>query len=170
MTSNGPSQFRIGLESVSRGATVRRKLLTVDPFAVVILGGLVALIIWLVLLGKYVPGSGLDQLGFKSASQIHESREALDAEDLAQMLEARNARRRARGEPELTIEDLELQVMQDVNELRRRREEYLADRDLDELLAATNARRRARGLPERTREEVEREFGSGPPGASRVRD
>jgi hypothetical protein len=145
-----------------------RKLLTVDPFAVVILGGLVALIIWLVLLGKYVPGSGLDQLGFKSASQIYESREALDAEDLEQMLEARNARRRARGEPELTIEDLELQVMQDVNELRRRREEYLADRDLDELLAATNARRRARGLPERTREQVEREFGPGASGGSRA--
>jgi hypothetical protein len=51
--------------------------------------------------------------------------------------------------------------MEDVNEQRRRREAYLADRELDELLEATNARRRARGLPERTREEVQREFGSG---------
>ena len=153
-----------------RDPTVGRKLRQVDPFAVVILGGLVALIIWLVLLGKYVPGSGLDQLGLKSARQIYESREALNAEDLEQMLEARNARRRARGEPELTVEDLELQVMKDVDELRRRREEYLADRDLDELLEATNARRRARGLPERTREEVQREFGRGASGASRVRD
>jgi hypothetical protein len=140
----------------------------VDPFAIVILGGLIALILWIVLLGKYAPGSGLDQIGWKSARQVYETREALEAEDLNQMLEARNARRRARGESELTVEDLELQVMQDVNEQRRRRDEYLADRDLDQLLEATNARRRARGQPERTREEVRREFGGQGPSGSRA--
>jgi hypothetical protein len=51
-----------------------------------------------------------------------------------------------------------MRVVEDMNEQRRRREEYLADRDLNELLEATNARRRARGLPERTREDVKREF------------
>jgi hypothetical protein len=132
----------------------------VDPFAVVILSGLVGLILWIVLLGKFAPGSGLDQIGWKSAREISERREELEAEDLAQMLEARNARRRARGEPELTVEDMELKVMQDVREQRRRRDEYLADRDLDQLLAATNARRRAKGLPERTREDVRSEFGA----------
>jgi hypothetical protein len=132
----------------------------VDPFAVVILSGLAGLILWIVLLGKYAPGSGLDQVGWKSAREISETREALEADDLAQMLEARNARRRARGEPEETVEDLELRVMQDLGEQRRRRDEYLADRDLDDLLEATNARRRARGLRDRTREEVRREFGA----------
>ncbi len=126
----------------------------------VILSGLVGLILWIVLLGKFAPGSGLDQIGWKSAREISERREELEAEDLAQMLEARNARRRARGEPELTVEDMELKVMQDVREQRRRRDEYLADRDLDQLLAATNARRRAKGLPERTREDVRSEFGA----------
>ena len=57
------------------------------------------------------------------------------------------------------MHDLELQVVSDLNEQRRRREQYLADSDLDQLLEATNARRRARGLPERTRADVEREFG-----------
>jgi hypothetical protein len=136
------------------------KLHAVDPFAVVILSGLVGLILWIVLLGKYAPGSGLDQIGWKSAREISETREALEADDLAQMLEARNARRRARGEPEETVEDLELRVMHDLGEQRRRRDEYLADQDLDQLLAATNARRRARGLPERTRDEVRSEFGA----------
>ena len=126
----------------------------------VILSGLVGLILWIVLLGKFAPGSGLDQIGWKSAREISERREELEAEDLAQMLEARNARRRARGEPELTVEDMELKVMQDVREQRRRRDEYLADRDLDQLLEATNARRRAKGLPERTREDVRSEFGA----------
>ena len=107
----------------------------------------------------------MEQLGLRSARQISEEREELEAEDLAQMLEAHNERRRRRGEPEVSVADLELQVMDDFNEQRRRREAYLADRELDQLLEATNARRRARGLPERTREEVQREFGTGAPGA-----
>jgi hypothetical protein len=104
----------------------------------------------------------MEQLGLRSAREISETREALEAEDLEQMLAAHNARRRARGEAEVTVSDLEMQVAADLNDQRRRREEYLADRDLDELLAATNARRRARGLPERTREEAREEFGGGP--------
>ncbi len=77
------------------------------------------------------------------------------------MLVAHNARRRARGQAEVTVADLELRVMEDLNEQRRRQAQYAADRELDELLEATNARRRARGLPERTREEAKREFGAG---------
>ncbi len=132
-----------------------------DPFALVLLGGLIAGILFFWLLGKYYPGSGLEQLGLKSAREIVETREALDAEDLEQMLSAHNARRRKRGEREVTVADLEQRVMEEVREQRRRQEEYLADRELDQLLEATNARRRARGLPERSREEVLREFGTG---------
>jgi hypothetical protein len=134
----------------------------VDPFALVLLAAFVALILWIWLLGKYYPGSGLEQLGIKPAREISETRERLEAEDLEQMLSAANARRRAKGKSEVTVADLELQVMEDVKEQRRRREEYLAERELDELLEATNARRRARGLPERTRAEALREFGAGP--------
>jgi hypothetical protein len=135
----------------------------VDPFAVVILCSLAALILFCVLLGRFYPGSGLEQLGMRSAREIIETREALDAEDLEQMLAARNERRRARGEPEMSQADVELQVAQDLAAQRRRQEEYLADRELDELLEATNARRRARGLPERTRAQAIEEFGGDPP-------
>jgi hypothetical protein len=131
----------------------------VDPFVVVLVCGIAALILWIVLLGKFAPGSGLDQIGWKSAREIHETREALEAEDLEQMMRAHNARRRARGEPEVSVEHFEMRVAQDLNEQRRRQEDLLAERDLDELLETTNARRRARGLPERTREDVLREFG-----------
>jgi hypothetical protein len=131
----------------------------VDPFAIVLLAGLAVLILWVWLLGRFFPGSGLEQLGLKSAREITETREALDAEDLDQMLAASNARRRARGEKELTVSDLEMQVMQDVREQGRRRDQYVAERELDELLELTNARRRARGLPERSREDARREFG-----------
>lgn len=130
-----------------------------DPFAVATFGCLVALVGWVWLLGRGHRGDGLEQLGLRTPRQIVEDREAADAEDLQQMLDAHNARRRRRGEREVTLEDLEAQVIADANEVRRRREQLLAERELEQLLEATNARRRARGLPERTREEVEREFG-----------
>jgi hypothetical protein len=133
----------------------------VDSFALVLLAGLAILVIWVWILGRANQARGMELFGLRSARQITEEREELEAEDLAQMLEAHNARRRRRGEAEITVADLERRVMEDVNEQRRRRDAYLADLELDELLEATNARRRARGLPERTREDVQREFGAG---------
>lgn len=130
-----------------------------DPFAVVIFSGVVVLVLSVWLLGRYYPGSGLEQVGLRSAREIAERREELEAEDLDQMIAAHNARRRARGEAEVTAVDLELRVARDIHDQQRRREQYLADRELDQLLEATNARRRARGEPERTREQVREEFG-----------
>jgi hypothetical protein len=139
----------------------------VDPFALAMLGLLVGLILLIILVGKLAPGSGLEQLGLKSSREILERREALDAEDVHQMLAARNARRRARGEREVSLEEMELQVFNELGAEQRRREQHRAERreeqatdsDLDGLLEVTNARRRARGLPERSREEARREFG-----------
>jgi hypothetical protein len=146
-----------------RGARAVAKLDSreVDSFALVLLAGLAILVIWVWILGRANQARGMELFGLRSARQITEEREELEAEDLAQMLEAHNARRRRRGEAEITVADLERRVMEDVNEQRRRRDAYLADLELDELLEATNARRRARGLPERTREDVQREFGAG---------
>ncbi len=130
-----------------------------DPFAIVVLVALGGLVLWVWLLGRSNHSRGPEQMGLRSARQITEEREALEAEDLAQMLEAHNARRRRRGEPDLTAADMERRVAQDVSDQLRRREQYLAEQELDELLEATNARRRARGLPERTRADVQREYG-----------
>lgn len=136
-----------------------------DPLALVWVAIVVVLVgaFWLV--GRYYPGSGLQEIGLKSGREIMEQREALEAEDLDQMLEAHNARRRARGKAELTVEDLELRVAEDMRQRDKLRQRYLADQELDQLLEATNARRRARGAPVRTREDIEREFGPGPSGA-----
>ena len=138
----------------------------VDSFAIALFGVLAVIVVWVWMLGRANQNRGMEQFGLRSARRITEDREALEAEDLAQMLEAHNARRRRRGEADVTVADLERRVMDDRAEQSRRRERYLADRELDELLEATNARRRARGLPERSREEVRREFGAGgTPGA-----
>jgi hypothetical protein len=134
------------------------------------LGLLVGLILWLVLVGKVSSRRGVEEaMGWKSAREVIERREALDAEDVNQMIAARNERRRARGEREVSLEEMEFKVSQELREQNERRERFSAewreqqldDRDLDELLEATNARRRARGEAERTREQVRREFGGG---------
>ena len=140
-----------------------------DPFVAIILSGIVIIVVSVWLVGRFYPGSGLEQVGLRSAREIYETREALEAEDLDQMLAAHNARRRARGEPEVSATDLELQVSGELREQERRRRAYLADRELDQLLEATNRRRRARGLPERTREQAREEFAGGPGGGSDVR-
>jgi hypothetical protein len=94
----------------------------VDPFTVVVIGGLVAVgaVFWL--LGIYYPGSGLEQIGQKSARELVERREALEAEDLDQMLAAHNERRRAKGEAELTADELEARLLRELSEHRRRHE------------------------------------------------
>lgn len=127
-----------------------------DPFAAVLFGGLFVFVAAVWLLGRLYPGSGMDALGLRSAQEITETREALEAEDLDQMLAARNARRRARGEVEVSADEMELRIARENAEQLARREQYLADRDVQELLDLTNARRRARGLPERTRADYER--------------
>ena len=134
-----------------------------DPFAAVLIVGFVVFVVVIVLLGVYYPGSGLEQLGLKTARQITETREELDALDLDQMLSAHNKRRVARGEREVSADDMERRVMGDVAEQLRRRDAYLADAELDQLLAATNERRRRRGLPPRSREQARDELGGTPP-------
>ncbi len=77
-----------------------------DPFAAIILGGLVALIVAILALGLFYPGTGAEQLGWGTPRERHE-REALgEADDLEQLLAATNAHRRARGERELTLGEL----------------------------------------------------------------
>jgi hypothetical protein len=71
------------------------------------------------------------------------------------MLEAANERRRRRGKPERTIEEIEQSVVEHEREHRKRREAYEVDQDIEDLLKLKNERRANRGLPPVTREEYE---------------
>jgi hypothetical protein len=93
----------------------------VDSFTVVVVGGLLALGLVFWLLGRYYPGSGLEQVGLRSARELAERREALEAEDLDQMVAAYNERKRARGEPEVTAGEVEARVLGELSEQERRR-------------------------------------------------
>ncbi|HTU86880.1 MAG TPA: hypothetical protein VMF57_14980 [Solirubrobacteraceae bacterium] len=91
-----------------------------DPFTLVVVGGLGVVVIVLWLLGSYYPGSGLEQVGLKSARELAERREELEAEDLDQMLRAHNERKRARGEAEVTAEQIEARVLGELSRRGRR--------------------------------------------------
>jgi hypothetical protein len=93
----------------------------VDPFTLVVVGGLAALVLVFWIIGRYYPGSGIEQLGLQSARELRERREALEAEDLDQMLAAHNERRRARGEAEVSAEELEARVLRDLSDRTRAR-------------------------------------------------
>lgn len=124
-----------------------------DGFALIVFGGLAAVGFVLYLIGRQYPGSGAEQLDWKPA-RSYETQVELEIEDLDQMLDAANRRRRRRGQEELTEEHISRRVAQDLREAQSRREDYLAGQDIEEMLQATNVRRRRRGERELTADEV----------------
>jgi hypothetical protein len=98
----------------------------VDPFALIMLAIVGGLLVTFLLLGRFYPGSGAKQLDWRpTRSPEVELRNEIDDEE--QMREAINARRRARGQAELTEEDVRARVAEDLAERRRLRAR--ADRD-----------------------------------------
>jgi len=94
----------------------------VDEFtAFVVLGGLVLVGIFLAI-GRWYPGSGAEQVDWR-LTRSPEVEAELEIDDVDQMIEAQNARRRASGRGEITEADIRAQVAADQrwrDELRRR--------------------------------------------------
>lgn len=132
-----------------------------DPFAVIMVGVLGGLIVALLLLGLFHPRSGAEALDWRPTRSA-ELEIQNDIDDLDQMLEAANRRRRARGEPELTEDSIRADIGAGLAESIKRREDHLADLEVVQMLEAKNARRRAKGLPEITREEYEAKLNDPP--------
>jgi hypothetical protein len=123
----------------------------VDEFTYIVIGGVVSLGLVFLAVGRWYPGSGADVVDWKPTRSF-ETEAQLELDDIDQMLEAQNERRRARGDPERTQEQVELEVASGIQEQTRRAAAYRSERaeakDLDELLTLANARRRRRGEPE----------------------
>jgi hypothetical protein len=127
-----------------------------------------ALIVALLLIGQFYPGSGAEVLDWKPTRSL-ETEAELEIDDIAQMLEAQNERRRRRGLPDRTIEEVEEQVAADLREQTRRLRELGAARSADEedlidLLALANERRRRRSEPTLTLEEFRAQLEAERPG------
>ena len=127
---------------------------------IAIVGGL---LVALLLIGYFYPGSGADQLDWRPTRSIEQEVQN-EIDDLDQMLEAANERRRRRGAAELTEDTVRASVDQDRRDRAALRDQYLSEQqDIDELIELKNRRRRDKGLPEVTKDEylaqLERERG-----------
>jgi hypothetical protein len=126
-----------------------------DPFVVIVVGGTVGLVVALLLLGRFYPGSGAEQLDWTPTRSV-ELDVQNEIDDLDQMLEATNRRRRARGKPDLTEDAIALSLAEDTRLAHRRREDYVGDLELAQTLDAKNARRLRKGLPPLSLEDYRR--------------
>jgi hypothetical protein len=132
-------------------------ILALDPFVVIMTGLVGGLLLVLILLGLFYPGSGAAQLDWRPTRSA-EVEVQNEIDDLDQMLEAANERRRARGDAVLTEEGLHAQVREHLNESVKRRDDYMAELEIAQMLDATNARRRERGEPELSIDELRAEL------------
>jgi hypothetical protein len=133
-------------------------VLAVDPFVLIVSGLVGGLLLALVALGLFYPGSGAAQLDWRPTRSA-ELEVQNEIDDLDQMLEAANERRRRRGEVELTEEGLHAEVRADLREQVRRRDDYMAELEIAQMLDATNEKRRARGERDLTIDELRTELG-----------
>ena len=132
-----------------------------EIFAYVMAGIFVAMIVFVILLGIFYPGSGAEQLQWRPTRTPEQDMEN-EIDDVAQMLEATNARRVKRGLEPLTEEGITQRVHSDKQEIAKMREQHTLDLELEQVLEARNERRRRRGLPEMSLDELRDSLGVPP--------
>ena len=91
-----------------------------DEFGVFVFGSLIAVFLIFYAIGKWYPGSGAEQVDWRP-TRSPEVEAELEMEDMQQMLDAQNERRRRTGRPELSEEDVTARVEED----RRWRDELI---------------------------------------------
>lgn len=83
------------------------------------MGVLAVLVLVFLAIGKWYPGTGAEVLDWKPA-RSHEDEIRLELEDIGEMLEASNERRRRSGRPELTEEQVRHEVEEEqLDQMRR---------------------------------------------------
>ena len=80
-----------------------------DEFTAFVLGTMLVLGGIFYALGRWYPGSGADQVDWRP-TRSYEDEVRLELQDIDQMLEAQNERRRASGRPELSEDEIRNQV------------------------------------------------------------
>jgi hypothetical protein len=129
----------------------------VDPFVIIMVGLVGGLLVALILLGLFYPGSGADQVNWRPTRSV-ETDVQNEIDDLDQMLEAANEKRRARGVAELTEEGIHHRVAEDRRLADQQREAYLSDVEIEQMLEIKNERRARKGLEPITAEQYKAEL------------
>jgi hypothetical protein len=76
----------------------------VDEFAVFVFAAIVVVFLIFLAIGKWYPGSGAEQVDWRP-TRSPELEAELEIDDIDQMIEAQNVRRRATGRPEISEDD-----------------------------------------------------------------
>jgi hypothetical protein len=90
-------------------------------------GGLIALTFVFIAIGKWYPSTPAEFLDWKP-TRSYEDEVQLELDDIDQMLEAQNERRRRTGRPELSEDDIRAQVHAHDAEQQRRQSELKRER------------------------------------------
>jgi hypothetical protein len=89
----------------------------VELLAVIV--ALALLLVVFLAIGKWYPGTGADVLDWQP-TRSYEDEIRLEIEDIDEMLEASNERRRRTGRPELTEDQVRLEVEKDLMDQQER--------------------------------------------------
>lgn len=100
-------------------------------FLLVVAGGLVALVLFLILAARWSTKSGPEILDWKP-TRSYETELELEADDVEEMIRARNERRRRRGADEVSEGEFRDQVQAAEREQRARAERYRAERGAED--------------------------------------
>ena len=99
-----------------------------DEFGVFVFLALIVVFLVFLAIGKWYPGSGAEQVDWKP-TRSYEDEIRLELEDVDQMIEAQNVRRRATGRPEITEEEIRQQVEEEEEWKRQQAERYQREED-----------------------------------------
>ena len=94
-----------------------------DEFGLFVFGALVVVLLIFLAIGKWYPGSGAEQVDWRPTRSM-EDEVALEAQDLDEMIEAQNKRRRASGRPEITEEGIRAKVEEEERWRKEEAERY----------------------------------------------
>ena len=83
-----------------------------DAFPLIVLGGIGIVVLVLVLVGRFYPGTGADILDWRP-TRSYETEIELEMQDVEQMIEAQNRYRRQRGEREITEDEVRESVIRE---------------------------------------------------------
>jgi hypothetical protein len=97
-----------------------------DEFGVFVFGALIVVVLIFLALGKWYPGSGAEQVDWRPTRSI-EDEVQLELDDVDQMLEAQNERRRASGRSELTEDGIRAEVQAEERWRKEQSERYGAE-------------------------------------------
>jgi hypothetical protein len=100
----------------------------VDGFSLLVLGGILALLGVFWYIGTRSPISGAQVLDWHP-TRSYEDEIRLEMEDIDQMLEAQNERRRRSGRPELTEDEMRMEIAREEAEQKERAARYKDERD-----------------------------------------